>query len=256
MMVQPSNNNSTHTPLIINNNSPPNNNENLNFLNFGKKQNIVIKVATLNVCEITEIKSINILDMMNIAKIQILGITETQKREYNTKFLFRDQNDYRAIFHNDDRNPKGKGVGLLISKILSRYIYNIQGYEGRILIVDLQLRKKKKLRIIVYYGMANVHSSEDRILYTKIVDRLIKYVQEGKMRGHEILLLGDFNANYEDYQKYKIKGISDAYNRKIFHNLEEKYNLFDPVRDIFEISEQNPQHTYFARRRDKEIKTI
>jgi exonuclease III len=103
--------------------------------------------------------------------------------------------------------------------------------------------------------MANVHSSEDRILYTKIVDRLIKYVQEGKMRGHEILLLEDFNVNYEDYQKYKIKGISDAYNRKIFHNLEEKYNLFDPVRDIFEISEQNPQHTYFARRGDKEIKT-
>ena len=253
-MVQPSNNNQTHI-LLNNNNSPTSDNENLNFHNFTKKQNIIIKAATLNVHEITEIKSINILDMMNMAKIKILGITETQKRDYNTKFLFQDQNNYRAIFHNDDQNPKGKGVGLIISKILSRYIYNIKGYKGRILTVDLQFRKKKRLRIIVYYGMANIHSYEDKKLCTEIVNELIKCVQEGKMCGYEILLLGDFNANYEEYQKNKIKGVNDSYNRKIFYNLEEKYNLFDPIQVIFDISEQNPQYTYFARRGDKEIKS-
>ena len=249
--------NSNDIPISNNNlesmDNIQNNIHNNNRYNNTSKHHL--KIATLNVHELTTLKALTLQEIIEKKKIDIMALTETNKHDKNMRYLFHRQNQYLHIFHNENDSPKGKGVSLLITKTLSRYICSTKTYKGRVLTIDLLFRKQKSLRIITYYGLANTRSQHDKEESVDIKNHVIKEIQEGKKFLSEVILLGDFNAHYDKYQQNIARGITQGFDTNIFEYIEKKYNMFDPFQIIYDISLSKPQYTFFAYRDGKEIKS-
>jgi exonuclease III len=211
----------------------------------------ILTLATLNVSTLTDSKVIDLQDLMLEQKIQILALSETNRPDSQTKHLFNNNKQKLiAHFHNTDQAFKGKGVGIILSEIYDRHIYNKGVYNGRIIYLDLHFKPKKKIRIINYYGEANKNSADHRDEYEKTKEKLLQIIQEAKHKNMELILMGDFNSKYESYSKDKMQGKKQNTNTNIFYALEEKYNLCDPQQIMYDITPNKPQYTFIPRNKE------
>ena len=165
------------------------------------KTKYTMKVATLNIRTLTDCKSIDLIDVLEDYHIDILGLTETNSLDKRTKYLFSKQNKYTTIFRNEDLNFRGKGVGIIINKRINRYIKEVKKFNNRIISIDFQFKKDKKLRIITYYGIVRNSALNQPNLDLHLRNQIINLVSNGKREGYEIILLGDFNVQYELYKE-------------------------------------------------------
>ncbi|CAB4445624.1 unnamed protein product [Rhizophagus irregularis] len=225
-------------PNLINNNIDMFNNEHDN-------QRYFTKIAVLNICTLTEYKLNNIFDYIRKNGIDIMGITETQKTDKEIKFFNADKTGYKIISHNDNKNAIGKGVMLLIQNNLEKHIFNIEKINGRILIIDLAFRNNKKLRLILFYNLANHSTSVDINNKIDINTHVIKQIKKAKSQKMEIICFGDFNLQYRRFKKRQDNKQSIPKMLKIFQKLED-FNLWDVHKETYDMDNTKERMTYFG----------
>ncbi|CAG8765534.1 9171_t:CDS:2, partial [Rhizophagus irregularis] len=184
-------------PNQINDNIDMFNNEHIN-------QKYFTKIAVLNVCTLTEYKLNNIFDYIRKNGIDIMGITETQKADKEINFFNADKAGYKIISHNDNKNAIGKGVMLIIRNNLEKHIFNIKKINGRILIVDFSFKNNKKLRLILFYNLANHRTGVDMNKKIDMNTHVIKQIKNAKSHKMEIICCGDFNLQYQDLNLWDV----------------------------------------------------
>ncbi|CAB5370988.1 unnamed protein product [Rhizophagus irregularis] len=242
MMNNTNNNTQTHS-FNNNSNSPLHNRKNNSSFN---KLPDVLKIATINIKHLTTIKKEDIIDLIKFKNIQILGVSETWLSHKQSTFQFlSDRQQYTTFFNNEHYNQKGKGVGLIVKKNIAQYIYRNGSYNGRIIFIDFMFKHNKKLRIIQYYGVVNAKAStEKKEESKKTINELFKLMREALSTQHELIVMGDFNQKYEKYSENKTKSTRNKYWNNIFYDLEEKFNLYDPHRIMYDITPSNPIYTW------------
>lgn len=205
-----------------------------------ENQKIFTRIAVLNIRIITDIKLQSVLNYMKENKINILGLTETQKTDREIKLLNVDTYDYKIITHNDNKG-KGKGLLLIVTASLEKHIYKINKYRGHVLTVDFCFKKNKKLRIILVYNVTGGnYNMEERI---DINNKIIGFIKDAKRRHLEIVCLGDFNMQYRKYQDKSRKYVQLNKALKFFGKLEE-LNLWDVHKEFLDMDVNGEIYTY------------
>ena len=216
------------TPLSIVNN----NNSNTPF-----------RVMSLNVQGLNTTKQHFLLDMMNFNKIQILGVSETNLNEQSSKLIYKNNKQYASYFTSNSNQVRGSGTGIIIERQYNSYVRRHNCYKGRIIYIDMYMKGKYKLRIIQTYINAN---KKERTEIEDIFDFIIKTIKEGKQQNMKILLMGDFNINYEEYIAIKARNGTRWYYR-LFQFLENN-NIIDTI-DIF--NDTMDIHSYTPKQQGK-----
>jgi exonuclease III len=137
-----------------------------------------------------------------------------------------------------------KGVGLIVKNNIARHIYRHGNFKGRIIFIDLIFKNAKKLRIIQYYGIVKRGLQENKQEFIETINKLMEYIQDALATQHELIVMGDFNQKYEKYMENKNKSNRNKIHNNIFYALEERYNLYDPHRIMYDITLNNPIYTW------------
>ncbi|PKK59072.1 hypothetical protein RhiirC2_795358 [Rhizophagus irregularis] len=257
MIVQPNNNYYNHSNIF----NPLHRKEKNNIKNLNRKNNIIIikkvfkkhhsitdilTIATLNISGLTGIKQIMITDIMKEKNINIMGIAETWISNKSAKYIYKDEQNY-MFYHDNIEKSRSIGVGIIVKNNYSKFVYNSGSFEGRIIFIDLAFKGNNKIRIIQYYGITTELTAKCKKEDKKYTTKLIEIIKEGRANQLEILVMGDFNCDYEDYKQNLYMGKSINYKDMIFDKLENKYNLYDPVKLIYNISPNNRISTFIPK---------
>jgi exonuclease III len=109
------------------------------------------------------------------------------------------------------------------------------------------MKNKKKLRIIQYYGISGPKQIKRKEELLDLHQQVLSIIGEEKRNQFEIILMGDFNLQYEAFEQQLKSNKQISYFFKIFKKLEEKYLMGDIFKEINQINEHNPLNTWFSR---------
>ncbi|CAB4397484.1 unnamed protein product [Rhizophagus irregularis] len=207
----------------------------------------IIKIASLNIKGITDVKKQFLIDILGEYNITILGLSETNISNKMAKHSFNFyRNNYVTYFANEETNYRGNGVGLIIKKNYARHIVNYNSFKGRIIYVDFIFSGNKKMRIINYYGKSGRVTLDNFNQEVKIYfDKIKELVRESKAQNAEIILLGDFNLHYEKYLDDKNNNRKMKKEHKLFEWIEDEQNFYDPFYIMFDNLSQHSLNTFY-----------
>ncbi|CAB4376195.1 unnamed protein product [Rhizophagus irregularis] len=207
----------------------------------------IIKIASLNIKGITDVKKQFLIDILGAYNITILGLSETNISNKMAKHSFNFyRNNYVTYFANEETNYRGNGIGLIIKKNYARHIVNYNSFKGRIIYVDFIFSGNKKMRIINYYGKSGRVTLDNFNQEVKIYfDKIKELVRESKAQNAEIILLGDFNLHYEKYLDDKNNNRKMKKEHKLFEWIEDEQNFYDPFYIMFDNLSQHSLNTFY-----------
>ncbi|GES75882.1 hypothetical protein GLOIN_2v1472692 [Rhizophagus clarus] len=168
------------------------------------------KISTLNTSGLNiTIKQEHLINFMNINDIKILSITETKLTINTGQHLYKNYKDYKAWWSSSDTHHYLQGVGIIMDNSYAKYIAIQRIFKGRMIALTLFLKGKIRFTIIVIYNYANnTMKKEITEPYAHVKD-LIKEEIKHKTR---IIIIGDFNASYDDYQQ-EIKNTNNLFHK-------------------------------------------
>jgi endonuclease/exonuclease/phosphatase family metal-dependent hydrolase len=185
---------------------------------------------------------------MNSNHIDCLRISETKTTNKNSKHIYKQHQDFVAYFNNDNNTTMGTGVGILLSKQLAKYVQKVTKHKGRVIYIDLFLKGKIKLRIIQIYLHANTTGIQQEI--KNLYEYIFILLKNSQKNHFKIILMGDFNINYEKYlSMYHSRG-SHNWRYDIFNKLE-TYNLTETISFFHNITPSKPYHNFFPKSSNK-----
>ena len=168
-------------------------------------QQFSLKIATFNVnglCTTDPIKQQLLLDTMDLQNIQICGVSETNLNEQSSKLIYKNDPKYQAFFTANRDNNRSSGTGIIMTKDLARYVQRYQGFNGRVMHVDMYMRGKVKLRVIQIYSYA-AHTTVTKPKIARLNAYVKKIITEAHQKQFYFIVMGDFNLNYESYTNIK-----------------------------------------------------
>ena len=126
---------------MINNNNYNNLNDRSNtLLNITASTIYPFKIMTQNIQGLnSKAKQDQLLQFLEFNRINIMGLSETKLRDKTGKFVFKNNSNYIAYFHNNKDNINSTGVGLIVSSDYARFITKTEGYKSRVIYLDLYL---------------------------------------------------------------------------------------------------------------------
>src|SRR2546430_7082000 len=235
-----------------NNNKKIQKNNNKNKINNRDNHQIVpspstntnrpLRVVTHNVQGLTDLtKQKQLLDTVHLDHIDIIGLFEIKLNKTASKYIFRNNKHYKAFFNNDSDSPMGSGIGIIISNEYAKYITKVYSYKGRLIYIDLHMKGKIKLRIIQVYLPASTSGLREYTLdlYTCIEKTII----DATRANARIILMGDFNIQYEKYIKYYRCNGNSHWRDSIFTKLN-SLRLVDTVTLYQDITPSTPFNTF------------
>src|SRR3989337_839464 len=170
-------------------------------LNNNRSYNI--NIASLNVRGLNDsLKQINLINESFQHHIDILALQETHFTSPACKHIYNRHPHYHTIWTHDDKNAFS-GVGLLIKHDLAKHIQKYDSYKGRILQCDLHFKGSNKIKIINCYIPAR-HGPFRRHIQRYITTLLSTAITQ----NFKIILLGDFNANIDEFNTHIINNRS------------------------------------------------
>src|SRR3989337_83923 len=153
-----------------------------------------INIASLNVRGLNDsLKQINLINESLQHHIDILALQETHFTSPSCNYIYNHHPTYHTIWTHDDKNAFS-GVGLLIKHNLAKHIQKYDSYKGRILHCDLHFKGSNKIKIINCYIPAR-HGSFRRHIPHYVTTLLSTAITQ----NFKIILLGDFNANIDEF---------------------------------------------------------
>src|SRR5215213_396776 len=93
-----------------------------------------------------------------------MGLSETKLLFSTSRYTLKNNKEFKTFFNNDSPTPRGSGVGIIISNEYAKYIYKVIGYKGR-----------------------------------EIYNYITTNIKEALRKKSRVILMGDFNINYEQY---------------------------------------------------------
>jgi exonuclease III len=93
-----------------------------------------LKIATLNIRSLNDIKIQNIDNLLKQQDLDVLSLTETRIKNKTLKFMVKQKLLNYEIFDTIDlSNVNSTGTILIVKKDLAKYISKIEKYKGRLL---------------------------------------------------------------------------------------------------------------------------
>jgi len=239
MTVQ-NNNNTTR-----NHNNNKNKKRNNNMLFSSTTNNKPLRVVTHNVQGLTDpTKQKQLLDTIYLDNINIMGLSETKLNPTASKYIFKNNQHYKAYFNNDSTSPTGSGVRIVIDNSYAKYIQKINGYKGRMIYIDLYMKGRMKLRIIQVYLPASSTGLREYTL--DLYNCIEKTIIEASRAKSRIILMGDFNIQYEKYIKYYRRNGNSHWRDSLFTKLN-NLQLIDTVSLYHDITPTTPYNTFLPK---------
>jgi exonuclease III len=196
-----------------------------------------LKVATLNIRSLNDIKIQNIGNLLKQQDLDVLSLTETRIKSKTLQFMVNQKLLNYEIFDTIDLpNVNSTGTVLIVKKDLAKYISKIEKHKGRVLKIEFIFSAQQRLSIISVYNKSGAREKgciETRIEVNK---EIIKMVKESRKQKHQIILMGDFNLKYKKYLQYLNNDMRIPEQYKIFELLE-KEELFDICKEILQIDD-------------------
>ncbi|GBC19536.2 hypothetical protein GLOIN_2v1475603 [Rhizophagus irregularis DAOM 181602=DAOM 197198] len=132
-----------------------------------------------------------------------------------------------------------------MSYCMMQHYFNIEKINGRILIVDFSFRNNKKLRLILFYNLANHRTGEEINNKIDMNTHVIKQIKKAKSQKMEIICCGDFNLQYRRFKKRQDNKQSIPKMLKIFQKLED-LNLWDVHKETYDMDNTKEIMTYWC----------
>ena len=120
-----------------------------------------------------------------------------------------------------ENNSYMGGVGIAVKMGLHLHVANILSRKGRLISLDLNFKGTDRIRIINVYINCNEKEKEER---ESLIDDLKDLLVEAKKNNYRIIIMGDFNADAEKYDKKEIIRNKEKY--RIIQLLRNE-NLYD-----------------------------
>ncbi|GBB83713.1 hypothetical protein RclHR1_01040018 [Rhizophagus clarus] len=156
------------------------------------------KISTLNTSGLnTTIKQEYLINFMNINDVKILGVTKTKFTINTGQHLYKNHKDYKAWWFFTDTYHYSQDIGIIINNSYAKYVAIQHTFKGRILALTLFLKGKIRFMIIVIYNYANNTMKKE---ITELYAHVKVFIKEETKHKTRIIIMGDFNANYDDYQ--------------------------------------------------------
>ena len=221
-----------------NNNKNNNNNNNENIINTRPLRIVTQNVRGLN----DRTKQQQVIDFLDLNDIDIFGLSETKISNSSAKIAFKNfNNKYHSYFNNDTSSTSGSGVGIIVSNDYAKYIHKVEAYKGRVLFIDLIMKGRIKIRIFQLYLPATSTGMREYTtdLYKYITDK----ITDALSQRSRIIVMGDFNINYEQYiRKYNQNGFIHWQN-KFFKQLTDLH-LLDTISLCHDVTPSTPFNTF------------
>jgi len=208
-----------------------NNNNNINNITKSKKLSLqnrnkttlqnspthfeYLKIAITNVQTFSPTKHEFVADTFFDNNFHIFGLSETNTTERSGKHIFK--SDEFSFFATAVEGTMGTGVALFIRKPLTNHITNVDYFMGRVIKIDFNF-SGSKLRVIQLYLHANPKDKSERV---KVSNHVISLIKQGKKDNFKIICMGDFNANFDIYNKNQRQGRTVKWTEKIYKDMEQ-----------------------------------
>jgi ribonuclease HI/endonuclease/exonuclease/phosphatase family metal-dependent hydrolase len=152
------------------------------------KKNITINICTHNVRGITkQTKQNNIMEEMKEKGIDILGLSETKLTPLTAEYVGKNNPNYKCITSSGSNKHHGRGVAIIITKELEKYIAHITKIEGHIIAIHMLFKKNRMCIIQTYLPNNKDESNKYQRAIREIINRELK-------NKSKIIVMGDFNA--------------------------------------------------------------
>src|SRR5688572_4973478 len=229
------NNNNTNTNIHIRSNNVPTYNHNNN--------NRPLRILTQNVRGLNDpTKQQQIIDFIELNNIDFFGLSETKISNTAAKFAFKKyNNNFTSFFNNDTSSTSGSGVGIIVSNEYAKYIHKVHAYKGRIIYIDLFMKGRIKIRIFQIYLPATSTGMRDYTtdLYKYIIDN----TKDALRINTRVIIMGDFNINFEKYDKYLKRNGYTHWQNKLFQHLQ-RLNMVDSIPLFHDVTPTTPFNTF------------
>ena len=215
-----------------------NNNKN-NYITY---RNGYIKIGAHNVQGFgLEYKQRDFVNSCKNEELDIVGLSETKLNIKNSKICLNNINSYKSWWASTNDHSKGNGVGIMMKRELAKHAAKIIKIKGRLISIDLHFKGKIRFRIINCYIEANEQDKESR---NETINKLKNLITEGKSLGSHILVMGDFNADPEEFEKIRNTNAKAKIHGKYRILIElEKLRLHDIIKETLQIG-KNIEHTW------------
>ncbi|HKQ21977.1 MAG TPA: endonuclease/exonuclease/phosphatase family protein, partial [Nitrososphaeraceae archaeon] len=222
-----------------------NNNIQINSETNTPSHSYPLRILTQNIQGLNDpTKQQQVLNQMSIEHIDILGLSETKLNITSSKLIFKNNQQYKAFFNNDSDSPRGSGVGIIISNTYAKYIQKVNSYKGRCIYIDLFMKGKVKLRIMQIYLPATTTNMRS---YTSDIQQFIyENLKQAVATNTRIILMGDFNAKYEEFISEYRRNHTTRWWNKIFQFLH-RLQLVDTIQLFHDINPTNPFNTFIPK---------
>ena len=186
-----------------------------------------VNIATLNVRGLNDqVKQHQILDYINIQRLDIIGLTELHVTNNNyakhPRYTKNNSYDFFWAINEDSTDPDpASGCALIVKKDFSKHIQRIQTYKGRIVCADFYFKRFNRIRIITVYVPPT-----NRIELRKAMALVLtSFLEEGYRKGFKLIVMGDFNENMDLFLDRKLSGRSINSHTHRFLNLMHRFQL-------------------------------
>src|SRR4051794_19045016 len=151
--------------------------------------NKAFKITTINVSGLnTTLKQEQILNYMQINKINCLIVTETKLQTASANIIYKNNENITTWWSCDDDNHFSTGVGIIMDKKYAKYVIKKEVIEGRALRLMLLLKGKLRFTIIAIYNFANnVYKNNILEFYKKLEEIISKEKKQHAKLVLEIL---------------------------------------------------------------------
>src|SRR3990170_2642254 len=146
----------------------------------------ILKIATHNIRSLcSPLKQQLLIQTLENYKIDIMGIAETNLSISQQRHISRQLDVNYDYFFSADKKNRGSGVGIIIHRSISAHIFNYYEYKDRFIYVDLQMKNRRKLRIIQVYLHTSNYDIKERMNVHKLIE---EHIQQARHKQYEIII--------------------------------------------------------------------
>ena len=181
-------------------------------------------------------KYAQLLETLSLHKIDFCEITETGHMK-GQPYKLNYHPDYLSFWSNVIN--RHAGVGLVLHRKWCSYVQHTYLHSDRFIYVDLFFKGNIKVRIIVVYLHVDPTARQQRqVLQSQLIDLLNK----SQTAQYHILIMGDFNANLEQFYHSISKYNKGRWQYTLFHYLQQ--HRFTDLQLMFSEDQTNPGPTF------------
>ena len=173
---------------------------------------------------------------MSLHKIDISRVTETGHPK-GQPYKLNHHPNYTSFWSNVIN--KHAGVGLVLHRKWCPYVQNTFLHSDQFIYVDLFFKGNIKVRIIVVYLHADLTA---RLQRQAVQSQLIELLNTSQTAKYYIIIMGDFNANLEQFYHSVSKYNKGQWQYILFHYLQQ-YRFTD-LQLMFSADQSNPDPTF------------